>query len=144
MNQQPDLFGGGRRPQQRWIDAQARRDAARAKFDALPQTERDAIWTRIDRLLFVEATWRVARTMPDNPHAYTRRRDWQDDADWKWLITMIREGGIADREKHDGRWYDVLNYRGAKFWPMGWPIDWPNGKPCTVILNKKPVWDTDQ
>jgi hypothetical protein len=141
--QQPDFFGS-RRPQQRWIPAAERRADAKARFDALPEEERAVFWARIDRLLYTEAIWYRAKTHVHNPHAYCRRRDWKDDSDFRWLIGMIREGGIGTREKYDNRWYDVLNYRDAKFWPMGWPLDYANGTWCTVILNKKPVWPTDR
>jgi hypothetical protein len=144
--QQSDLFGSRRKPQRRWIEAAERRAAQKAAFDALPEAERAAIWARIDRLLFIEAKWIRAKSLEyvSNPHSYTRRRDFRHDDDFRWLITMIREGGIGTREKYDDRWYDVLNYRGAKFWPMGWPLDYSNGTWCTVILNKKPVWPTDR
>jgi hypothetical protein len=150
--QQDSLFldTRGRRQQHRWIAAQQRRDDAKARFAALPDEERQAIWQRVDRLLFREAIWIRAKSpeYADNPHAYARRRDFKQDDDFRWLITMIREGGIGTRERFPdrpgGRWYDVLNYRGAKFWPMGWPLNYTNGTWCTVILNKKPVWPTDR
>jgi hypothetical protein len=150
MTQQFDLFGS-RRPQQRWIAAHERRLAGKATFDALPEHERAAIWTRIDRLLFIEATWRVARTMPENPHSYTRRRDWKHDDDFVFVVQFIRSG-VCDREKYppgpDGRWYDILNrvYNGIayKVWPMGWPINYSDGRPCTILLNRKPVQPSDR
>jgi hypothetical protein len=138
---QATLFGS-RRPQQRWIAAAERRASARARFDGLPKDERAAIWARIDRLLLREAKWTRAKTMEDNPHSYCRRRDWLRDEDFVWFVTMLREGGIGDREKFPdapgGRWYDVLNRDGRKFWVMGWPINYSNGTWCTVIINKKP------
>jgi hypothetical protein len=136
-----------RRPQQRWLDAAERRAAAKAKFHALPQTERDAIWTRLDRLLFTEAKWTVARTMPDNPHSYTRKRDWNDPRDFEWVVLFIRSG-VADREKFPpepgGRWYDVLHrchpvtQVPCKIWPMNWPLS------MTILLNRKPVLPGDR
>jgi hypothetical protein len=80
--QQTHLFGSGRKPQARWIAAAERRAAATARFDALPEAERAAIWARIDHLLFTEAVWVRAKTMPANPHAYTKRRAWRNDADF--------------------------------------------------------------
>lgn len=139
MTDKPKLFHTSRRPQRRWIEAQQRRDAARAAFEAKPDAEKAEIWARIDRLLFVEARWRVASSMPQNPHAYTKRNTWKSDADFCWLVTMIRDGGIGAREKYDGRWYDVLNYRGCKFWPMCWPLNYSNGTPWTILLNRKPA-----
>lgn len=146
MTQESDLFGvrPARRPQQRWIDAAARRAAARAAFDALPQAERDAVWARVDRLLFVEATFRIAATMPGNPHAYCHRRNFNVDDDFRFLITFLRSG-VCDREKYDGRWYDTLNRahpvsgEPVKFWCMGWPLDTRDGGWLTVIINRKPA-----
>jgi nitrate reductase alpha subunit len=92
--------------------------------------------------LFAEAWWRVARTMPENPHSYTRRRDWRHDADFVFVVEFLRSG-VCDREKFAGRWYDVLNRHGRKVWVMGWPINYSNGRWCTVILNKKPVEPSD-
>jgi hypothetical protein len=139
--EQPDL-PNQHRSQRRRIVAAERRTAARARFDALPEEERTAIWARIDRLLFVEAVWRVARTMPENPHSYTRRRDWKNDTDFVFVVQFLRSG-ICDREKFAGRWYDVLNRHGRKVWVMGWPLNYSNGKWCTVLLNKKPVEAND-
>jgi hypothetical protein len=145
---QQQLFDS-RRPQ--WLAAAERHAAAKVKFEALPQAERDAVWARIDRLLFVEATWRVARTMPENPHSYTRRRDWRDDGDFVFVVEFIRSG-VCDREKFppgpDGRYYDVLNrvHGGVVFkvWPMGWPLNHSDGRPWTILLNRKPCLSTDR
>jgi hypothetical protein len=149
MTEQPDLFGG-RRPQQRWIEAAERRAAAKARFDALPEHERTAIWARIDRLLVIEAKWIRAKSpeYANNPHSYCRRRDWTNDEDFQWFVTMLREGGISEREKFPpgpgGRYYDVLRRNGRLYWVMGWPINYSNGRPCTILINKKPVEPTDQ
>jgi hypothetical protein len=141
--EQPEFFGS-RRPQRRSLEAAERRAAAKAKFDSLPEHERAAVFARIDKLLFSEVIWYRAKTHVHNPHSYCRRKDFSDDDDFRWLITMIRDGGIGTREKYDSRWYDVLNYRDCKFWPMGWPLNYSNGTWCTVILNKKPTWPTDR
>lgn len=133
----PFLDNLGRRQQQRTVDFHRRREAAKERFAARPQAEQDAIWARVDRLLVVEATWRVARSMPLNPHAYCHRRNFRDDADFRFLIEFLRSG-ICDREKYEGRWYDVLNRNGRKYWCMNWPLDL-GGKWCTIIINKKPV-----
>lgn len=144
-SQDPESSPAGREPQKRWADAAERRAATRARFDALSEQERAGLWARLDRLLFADAQWRRARTMPDNPHSYTLRRTWKNDADFVWVVQMIR--AIGDREKFPpapgGRWYDVLNRHGRKVWVMGWPVNYPNGRPWTILLNKKPVEPTD-
>ena len=35
------------------------------------------------------------------------------------------------------RWYTVLHLRGAKFWQMNFPINYPNGRWCTLWINRK-------
>jgi hypothetical protein len=146
LTQESDLLGPRptRRPQQRWLDAAARRAAAKAAFDALPQNEQDAIWQRVDRIV-AEARWYFAKSehYRDNPHSYARRRDFHDDADFVFMVEFLRSG-VCDRERYPetgpgGRYYDTLNRHGRKIWVMGWPIFYSNGTWCTVILNKKPV-----
>lgn len=145
----PDDLFGPRRPQARWLAAAERRAAAKAAFDALPEGERSAIWSRVDRLLFSECVWRIARTMPENPHAYVHRKTFRDDADFRFLIEFLRSG-VCDREKYAGRWYDTLNrvhpvtQVPSKFWCLGWPLDYSSGRWCTIIVNKKPIWPTDR
>jgi hypothetical protein len=117
---------------QAWIEAEARRAAARAAL-----TEAD--WARLDRLL-AEARWRTAVTYAHtNPHCYTLRKTW-NDADFCWVVTLIRTIGERERfpDVKGGRYYDVLNRHGKKYWPMGWPLNWPNGQWATTLLNRKP------
>jgi hypothetical protein len=149
MTEPRDLLGP-RRPQARWTAAAQRRAEAKAKFEALPQAERDAIWARVYRILD-EAVWYYAKSEQyrDNPHSYCRRRDFKDDSDFVFIIEFIRSGA-CDRERYpptgkDGRYYDVLNLPdGRKVWPMGWPINYRNGAWCTTILNRKPVLPGDR
>jgi hypothetical protein len=143
--QQPALFDSrGRKQQQRSIDAAERRAAARRDFEALPDAAREAIWQRVDRLLLHEAVWVRAKSpeYATNPHSYCHRKRFRDDADFWFLIEFFRSG-ICDREKYHGRWYDVLNRGGRKYWCMNWPLDL-GGKWCTVIINKKPVEPGDR
>jgi hypothetical protein len=119
---------------------------AKAAFEALPEAERDAVWQRVDRVL-AAAPWiraKSARYQDEaSAHSYTRRQEWNDDDDFQFIVTFIRSG-ICDREKYNGRWYDVLVRHGRKYWPMGWPLNWPDGRWCTTILNKKPTEPGDR
>ena len=136
----------GRKPQQRWIDAHQRRVAEKAAWFARADREVAADMARIEDLLFTRARWKFASTMADNPHSYTLRRQWarewgDGDQDFQWTVQTIRT--IGDREKFPpsgpyARWYTVLHLREAKFWPMNYPINYPNGKPCTILINRKP------
>ena len=145
--QQSLLFDAlGRRQQQRWVDAQQRRDAEKANWFA--RSERDVAddLARLEDLLFNRARWKFAHTMAENPHSYTLRRQWafdhgDGDHAFQWTVQTIRI--IGDREKFPptgpyARWYTVLHLRGAKFWPMNFPINYPNGRWCTILINRKP------
>jgi hypothetical protein len=146
--QQPALFvdARGRRQQQRWIEAAQEREASKAEWFGRPADQVAADLARLEDLLFTRAKWKFAYTMPENPHSYTLRRqwarDWPDgDRDFQWTVRTIRI--IADREKFPpsgpyARWYTVLHLRGAKFWPMNFPINYPSGKWCTILINRKP------
>ena len=106
MTQPSDLLGPRRPP--RWTAAAQRRADAKAKFEALPQAERDEILARVLRILD-GAIWYSAKSerYKDNPHSYCRRRDFKDDADFCFVIEFIRSGA-CDRERwpptgQDGR-----------------------------------------
>ncbi|HYN06565.1 MAG TPA: hypothetical protein VES67_04165 [Vicinamibacterales bacterium] len=148
-----------RRPQQRWLDAAARRAAARAAFYARADHLVQADLARLDRLLMVQSRYHFARTMPDNPHSYTLRRQWLwpgGDDDFCWVVATMRI--IADREKFPpgpgGRFYEILHRAGPtgdilKYWPMGWygnggPITLTNGKFGIFLINRKPVLSEDE
>src|SRR5688572_22239805 len=142
---QPPLLvdSRGRKPQQRWIDTHRRREAEKAAWFARPAHEVAADMARLHELLFARARWKFAATMPDNPHSYTLRRTWERDEDFVWTVQTIRT--IGDREKFPpsgpyARWYTVLHLRDAKFWPMNYPINYPNGRPCTILINRKPPY----
>ena len=145
--QQSLLFDSlGRKQQQRWIDAAQRRDAEKAAWFARPAEIVAADMARLEDLLFNKARWKFAASMPDNPHSYTLRRQWAREwptgnDDFVWTVQTIRI--IGDREKFPpsgpyARWYTVLHLRGAKHWPMNFPIDHPNGRWCTILINRKP------
>lgn len=152
--QQPQLFDArGRRQQQRWIDAQQRRDAEKAAWFARPAETVAADLARLEDLLFNLVRWKFASTMADNPHCYTLRRTWERDDDFVWVVQTIRIIGTREKYPASGpyaRWYSVLHLKcpisGADciFWPMNYPIgslDWGWGrlnKAGTTLLNRKP------
>jgi hypothetical protein len=141
----------GRRQQPRWLAAAERRATARRAFEALTDDEKAAIYARIDRLLFTETRWRVARSVPENPHSYTHRRNFKQDDDFAFLIATFRAGGVigCERQKFADRWYDTflrthpVTGTVCRFWCMGWPLNMSNGGWLTVIINRKPVLETD-
>ncbi len=83
------------------------------------------------RTVLEAAGWVFAKTMPENPHWYTLRKTWSDDAAFVEVVEFIRRHGY--REKFKGSRYTVMVIGGHKYWTMGWPIG------GTVLINRKPV-----
>ena len=87
--------------------------------------------------------WIFAKTMAHNPHHYTLRRKWANDADFVWAVEIDQTTRIpAEVQQH---WYTVLDVQQHFYWTMGWPIgalDWgwqrlnAAGK---VLINRKPL-----
>lgn len=83
--------------------------------------------------------WIFAKTMPRNPHWYTLRREWGDDALFNEVVAMMRR--ISYTEYFWGKPYQMVNINGYKYWTMGAPIQ------ETILINRKPlslVADYDQ
>lgn len=72
--------------------------------------------------------WIFAKTMPDNPHWYTLRKDVEDEKVFDLLVQYIRDFGT--KEKYGKTWYKKLDINGFKYWTMGAPV----GK--TILINK--------
>src|SRR5437868_2844779 len=92
--QQSPLFDRrSRRPQQRWIEAQQRRDSEKAAwFNRDPEIVATDL-ARLEDLLFNRASWKIATTMMDNPHCYSLRRRWDwpgGDEDFQWVARTVR------------------------------------------------------
>jgi hypothetical protein len=83
---------------------------------------------RVQDLLLAQQ-WIFARTMPDNPHWYTLRKNWERDADFGWTVETIRRYGYE--EVYEGRSYTMLNIDGMTYWTMGAPT------PETILINRK-------
>lgn len=114
--------------------------AARAEYEALPETVRLAQHARLAGLL-ATATWVFAKTMPQNPHFYTLRKTCVHDADFVWAVEQIRLRGY--RQKYQGNWYTQLDVGEHFYWTMGWPVgtlDWGwerLNKAGTILINRK-------
>lgn len=83
----------------------------------------------------LSAEYRFAKTMPENPHWYTLRKTWADDAAFVRAVEHMREVGYE--EIYEGRRYTMFNLNGWKYWTMGAPINTRDGKPYTILINKK-------
>lgn len=72
-----------------------------------------------------------AKTMPHNPHHYTLRKFWNNDALFDHVVTTMREYGYKERfGKRDYTMFDVNQH---KYWTMGDPLS------STWVLNRKPI-----
>lgn len=81
--------------------------------------------------LFESNEWIFAKTMPENPHHYTLRKNWRNSEDFAWVVETMRRHGYTEYFKR--RPYTMLNVNGRKYWTMGAPI------PETILINRKPV-----
>jgi len=86
----------------------------------------------------VMAEYRVAKTMPNSPHSYTHRRNWQHDQSFVDAVKLIRILGVT--KMWMGRPYRYLIHDGLHYWTMGYPIhphddvtDWKNE---TILINR--------
>ncbi len=83
------------------------------------------------------AEYRFAKTMPENPHWYTLRKTWTDDAAFVEAVEFIREFGYSEIYKKSK--YTMFNLNGYKYWTMGAPINKRDGSPCTILINKAKI-----
>lgn len=73
--------------------------------------------------------WIYAKTMPENPHHYTLRKEWGNEEDFIFVVNYIRQHGYKAYFK--GRAYIQLDLNGQFYWTMGAPI------PQTILINRK-------
>jgi hypothetical protein len=73
--------------------------------------------------------WHFARTMPQNPHEYTLRRN-ASKKDFDAAVRYIREHGVL--EQYRGFPYKTLYFEEHKYWTMGFPLH------ETILINRKP------
>jgi 2-polyprenyl-3-methyl-5-hydroxy-6-metoxy-1,4-benzoquinol methylase len=82
---------------------------------------------RVGRQL-LKHEWHFAKTMADQPHWYTLRREWSRDGDFVQAVEMIRNHGYI--RKYRGSRYGSFNINGMYYWTMGAPI----GE--TILINR--------
>jgi len=81
--------------------------------------------------------WIFAKTMADNPHWYSLRWQWSDDADFRRVLAAIRAHG--ETELFRGSKYKVLIVNGWKYWAMPGmrPPPQPFKRWDIVIINRR-------
>ena len=73
--------------------------------------------------------WIFAKTMPENPHEYTLRKNWPDDSRFIRAVEHIRAYGYKAWFK--GRPYIQLDVDDHFYWTMGAPLG------STILINRK-------
>lgn len=79
--------------------------------------------------LLASKYYRFAKTMPDNPHYYSLRREWKNDELFDHAVLAIRHYGRI--EMFRGWPYTCFWANGYKYWTMGDPLK------TTYVLNRK-------
>ena len=80
--------------------------------------------------LLLSHPWRFAKTMPQNPHWYTLRKQWQD-SEFDLVVQTMRSVGYT--EYYQGRPYTMFNVNDMKYWTMGAPLK------ATILINRKVI-----
>jgi hypothetical protein len=88
---------------------------------------------KIAEILF-EQKWIFAKTMPQSPHEYCLRKNFNNDSDFVCVVKFIRENG--KEEAFGRRKYTYLYFNGYKYWTMGEEINKPDGSPHTILINR--------
>lgn len=86
------------------------------------------------RELLAQASYRFAKTMPENPHWYTLRKTW-DSATFSEVVAFIRANGHVEwwPNRQRGKQYTYLDLDGYHYWTMGAPVE------ETILINRKPL-----
>lgn len=117
------------------------RRLAQAAFAALPASERWDLFERLGALL-LQRDWQFAQKMATNPHWYSVRDDWPDQAEFVFCVETLRLLGYA--QKFGSMWYTAIDVNDHFYWTMGWPIlpqaprDTQAAKRSTILINRKP------
>lgn len=82
------------------------------------------------RDLIARSRWVFAKTMPQNPHWYTLRKE-ATDAEFVRFVELIREHG--EPRQFWRRTYIELDVDDHYYWTMGSPIA------ETILVNRKPL-----
>ena len=74
-------------------------------------------------------SYRFAKTMPETPHFYTLKREWDNPKEFEMVVAEIRENGKKELWK-GGQHYTYLYVNGWKYWTMGSPVS------ETILINR--------
>ena len=74
-------------------------------------------------------SYRFAKTMPEIPHFYTLKREWDNPKEFEKAVIYIRENGQKELWQ-DGQHYTYLYVNGWKYWTMEFPVS------ETILINR--------
>jgi SAM-dependent methyltransferase len=75
--------------------------------------------------------WIFAKTMPQNPHYYTLRKEWRNDPLFDEVVRVMRKIGYV--EYWHGKPFTMVNINGYKYWTMGAPVS------ETILINRAQI-----
>lgn len=76
--------------------------------------------------------WKFAKTMPQNPHEYTRKKDMPGrEAEFEAVVMFIREHGYP--KKFGKTEYMYIDLDGLFYWTMGAPLA------ATILINRAEI-----
>jgi len=78
--------------------------------------------------LLLSNEFRFAKTMPQNPHWYTLRKNWDDDQAFAEVVQFIRDHSYT--EYFYKKPFKMFLLNGFKYWTMGAPVD------QTILINR--------
>ena len=73
--------------------------------------------------------YRFAKTIPESPHFYTLKREWDNLKEFEKAVSYIRENGQKELWQ-DGQHYTYLYVNGWEYWTMGSPVS------ETILINR--------
>lgn len=76
----------------------------------------------------LNSTFTFAKTMPQIPHFYTLRKDWQQAIPFEDVVQFIRDHGYV--QKFGKTPYTYLEVNGLRYWTMGAPLS------ETILINR--------
>lgn len=77
----------------------------------------------------LQQRWIFAKTMPENPHWYTLRKEWNTHSlSFNDTVMFMRQNGY--KEKFKKTWYSMFDINDMKYWTMGAPLR------QTILINR--------
>src|SRR5215203_5203746 len=80
--------------------------------------------------------WQFAKTLPENPHFYTKRKEWDNDDDFVEMVMLIRENG--QQVFFGYKPYIVLDVDGYRYWTQGSIME------KTILINRRELTERDR